>query len=87
MQKAKTSIAKYSFKNFLKYFKILTGNFFTARPKFSKFSMPKNHIQTASRNEKIDTNAIKLAKIAPMGLIISIAPVDIASKTLFNFLV
>ena len=40
----------------------------------------------ASKKANIDTKAIRLATMQPMGLIISMAPVEIASKTLFTFL-
>lgn len=48
--------------------------------------MLKNHTHIASKNENIETKAIKLANIAPIGFNISIAPDEIASKTLFSFL-
>ena len=60
--------------------------FLTAKPKFFRLIILKNQIQAASKSENIDTKAIKLAKIAPTAFIISIAPFDIASNTLLNFL-
>lgn len=39
-----------------------------------------------STKANIDTNAIRFARIAPIGFSISIAPLDIASNTLLNFL-
>lgn len=48
--------------------------------------MLKNQIQTASRNEKRATRAITFAIIDAIGLIMSIAPLEIASNTLLKFL-
>lgn len=48
--------------------------------------MLKNQIQAVSNSENMDTKAIKLARIAPTAFSISIAPFDIASNTLLNFL-
>jgi len=58
----------------------------TANPKSFKSSMPNIHLQTASKKEKIETNAIRLETMAAMGPAISIAPVEMASNTLFTFL-
>jgi hypothetical protein len=44
------------------------------------------HTHIASKKANIETNAIKFAIIAPIGLIISMAPFEIASKTLLTFL-
>jgi hypothetical protein len=48
--------------------------------------MPNTHLQIASKKEKMETNAIRLETMAAMGPIISIAPVEMASNTLFTFL-
>lgn len=52
------------------------------RPKFSKFNWLKNHATTESRKAKIAENAIKLARMHPIGVKTLIAPVAIASKKL-----
>jgi len=58
----------------------------TARPKSDKSNMLNTQRHMASKKANIETKAIKLAMIHPTGLIISMAPVDMASKTLFTFL-
>lgn len=76
---------KYSFRkneillNFIK--KNLFFQTLTASPKFSKLTRLLNHMTASSRKVNIATKAISAAIIAPIGTIMSIAPVPMASKT------
>jgi hypothetical protein len=92
MQMARTSIAECSvkIKGRFKFEEIVRNvkrkKNLTATPKFSNSIMLKIHMQIASRNANIETNAIKLAIMHPTGFNMSMAPTEIASKTLLNFL-
>ena len=59
---------------------------FTAKPKSCKRSMLNSQRHMASKKANIETKAIKLAIMQPMGVIMSMAPVDMASNTLLTFL-
>ena len=47
----------------------------TTKPKFCRLIWLKNHFIIASKNENMDTNAIKLAIMQVTGLIIVLAPI------------